>query len=54
MSIVAGQIVIPDGALTVSAAQVVVRVRDTTYSDAPTVEPVAQPVARVTLTWEER
>jgi hypothetical protein len=44
MNTVSGELVIPEGALKVSAAQVVVRVRDTTYSDAPAVEPVAQEV----------
>lgn len=44
MSTVSGELVIPEGAVTVSAAQVVVRVRDITYSDAPAVQPVAQEV----------
>jgi hypothetical protein len=42
VSNVAGEIVVPDRAPTVSGTQVVVRVRDITYSDAPVVRPVAQ------------
>ena len=45
MSTVSGDLIIPEGVETVSAAQVVVRVRDITYSDAPAVQPVAPSMA---------
>jgi hypothetical protein len=44
MATVSGELVVPAGALTVSAAQIRVQIRDITFSDAPAVQPVKEKV----------